>query len=526
MSIRHAALLRAHPTPPSEPDRRQLRWAHASILAALMLIVLLYLPTISTMVEIWQRSPTFNHGFLIVPVTGWLIWRRRGQHANVPRQPWPMGFALLMVLGMIWLLAAVANVKVLQQYCVMLICIASVATILGKRFAKAIGFALAYLLLAVPFGEVFIPPLIDFTAGFTVLLLQLSGIPVYHDHNFISLPSGNWAVVEACSGLRYLIASVALGVLYSCVNYQRTGKRLSFIAVSVVVPIIANGLRACMVVLIGHWSGMELATGIDHLIYGWLFFGLVMLLLFWTGARWRDHARATAPASTAPVLGPATSAPPAQFLRIAGAVVALCAVWPALAAYVQRSTPPDTKQEPILTLGLPPAPWFASPLRPGDWQMPYQGQPQRILRNYDDGRRTVSLQLTWYRHQSDRAELLATVGRTVISGAPSWEEVQASYRTINIGGRQLQVRASVQQAAHDKLLVWRWYRQAGVETASPQLLKLLLAKSRLLGGSDSGAEIIVAAGYDEQTAPAEAAMHDLLTAMLPAIDQGLNHVER
>jgi exosortase len=69
--------------------------------------------------------------------------------------------------------------------------------------------------------------------------------------------------VEACSGVRYLISSVTLGCLYAYLTYQSTKKRLLFIAVSIVVPIIANGLRAYMIVMIGHLSGMELATGGD-----------------------------------------------------------------------------------------------------------------------------------------------------------------------------------------------------------------------------------------------------------------------
>ena len=56
-----------------------------------------------------------------------------------------------------------------------------------------------------------------------------------------------------------------------------------FVALSVIVPIVANGLRAYMIVMIAHLSDMKLALGVDHLIYGWVFFGLVMLLLFWVG---------------------------------------------------------------------------------------------------------------------------------------------------------------------------------------------------------------------------------------------------
>ncbi|NYE60105.1 exosortase A [Duganella sp. 1224] len=494
---------------------------HGYLAVALLALVLMHASTAASMVWLWWRSPTFNHGFLVLPVAGWLIWRQRASLRDVARQPWPPGLLLLAMLGAVWLLADVANVPVLQQYCLILMGIATVATIQGRALTAAIAFPLCYTLLAVPFGEVLMPALIDFTASFTVALLRLMGIPVFHENNFISLPTGNWSVADACSGLRYLIASVALGMLYAAVNYRSTRKRLTFIAVSLALPILANGLRACMVVLIGHWTDMRLATGVDHLIYGWLFFGVVMALLFWCGIRWRDAESQ----SLRPCAPPTANAPAACFARIAIAAMTVCAIWPPLAAYILR-TPVDTAPPPQLALAAPPPPWRAGPMRPGDWQMLHQGQPQRISHNYSDGQRSVSLQLTWYRHQREGAELLTQVQRTAVSGAPQWEEVSATQRTIVIAGRRLAVRQSVQQAASDKLLVWRWYRQSGDQAASPHVLKLMLAKAKLTGGNDGGAEVILASSYDERPAAAEAAMRDLLSAMLPAIEQGLRHVER
>src|SRR4029453_4693921 len=126
---------------------------------------------------------------------------------------------------------------------------------------------------------------------FTVTALRLSGIPVYREGTFFTIPSGNWSVVEGCSGLRYLIASITVGTLYAYLTYQKLWKRGLFFAFSVIVPIISNGMRAYMIVMIAHLSDMKLALGVDHLIYGWGVFGGVILLLFWAGSFWRDDDR-------------------------------------------------------------------------------------------------------------------------------------------------------------------------------------------------------------------------------------------
>ena len=77
-----------------------------------------------------------------------------------------------------------------------------------------------------------------------------------------------------------------------------------FVGVSIVVPIVANWLRAYMIVMLGHLTNNRLAVGVDHIIYGWVFFGIVMVLMFWIGSRWREDSAADdahAPAVTTPV---------------------------------------------------------------------------------------------------------------------------------------------------------------------------------------------------------------------------------
>lgn len=523
------AVLRA-PSPQPQPTRVHrpisVRTAAcASVAAALCALLLIHYATAESIVGLWMRSATFAHGFVIPPIAAWMVWRQRHQLARVPLRPAPLALPVLAALGALWLLSAVANVQVLQQYCFTLMLAATVLAILGVDYARAVAFPLGYLLLTVPFGEIFIPPLIDFTARCTVFLLQLLDIPVFRENNYLSLPSGNWSVVEACSGLRYLIASLALGAMYAYLTYRSLGRRLLFIAVSAVVPVLANAVRAFLIVLIGHSSNMTLAIGIDHLIYGWLFFGIVSAILFWVGARWREEDGAGAP-----VTSPSRKAAPTAPARSAGfgwmalAVVAIAAVWPLAAQFALRPGTPDPRPAPPLTVAPPPAPWQASPMKDTDWHVLHMGQPRRWSANYDDGRRTVSLQLTFYRHQERRADLLAPVRRMVIPGLPRWIEIGGMQRSVKVGARAFEVRQSIEQAAGVKLLVWRWYRQDGIDTASPQLLKLMLAKSKLLGGDDGGAEIVLASAYDEEIGVAERAMHDLLLAMLPAIDQGLRHV--
>ena len=68
--------------------------------------------------------------------------------------------------------------------------------------------------------------------------------------------------------------------MFAYLNYHSLKRRLIFLAVAVAVPIVANWLRAYLIVLLGHVSGNKLAAGADHLIYGWVFFGIVIAIMF------------------------------------------------------------------------------------------------------------------------------------------------------------------------------------------------------------------------------------------------------
>ncbi len=261
------------------------------VLATVVLLVAVYWRTAESIVAIWYRSETFAHGFLIVPISVYLIWARRREIATIAPAPDWLGFVLLAGAGLAWLVAAAGQVQVVQQYALVAMIIASVIAVVGRKVALALAFPLGFLFLGVPIGEALIPPLMDWTADFTVTALQITGIPVFREGTFFTIPSGNWSVVEGCSGLRYLIASITVGALYAYLNYRVLWKRILFVVLSIVVPILANGFRAYMIVMIAHLSDMKLALGVDHLIYGWVFFGLVMLLLFWVGSYWRDPDR-------------------------------------------------------------------------------------------------------------------------------------------------------------------------------------------------------------------------------------------
>lgn len=500
-----------------------------AVLLAMGAIVLLYHATFLDMMQVWSRSQTFAHGYLIVPISIWLAWRQRAQLAAMRPAPSRTGLLLLAGLGLAWLLAHAAYVQAVEQYAATAMLPASLLAILGWPAARALAFPLAYLFLAVPFGEVFLPPLIDFTAGFTVGALQLSGLPVFRDGNYFSLPTGNWSVVEACSGLRYVIASLALGALFAHLHFRTPWRRAVILACAVLVPILANGVRAWLIVMLGHHSDMRLAVGVDHLIYGWLFFGAVALLLLLLASRWRERPLPPQGNAAIPITRPA----PHGARKAAAACVLIAAVWPALAlrdkAEAVAAKAQQGQVQPAVALDLPaPAGWRLDHTQRPDWSAVMAGAPVQFYASYrqDPGQgqagAQASLQLAWYAHQARDAELLT---HQVAPFGPRWLPVAQQTRHVTLDGRDLPLRETLLAHGGQRVLVWRSYRQGGVPTANPALVKLLLARARLLDARQDGADIMVSAPYDELSPPPRAQLQAFLQAVLPAIEQRLQALQ-
>ena len=490
-----------------------------TVLAGLSLVwiglLLAYRDTAAAMVEIWSRSETFAHGFFVLPVSLWLVWRMRARLAALSPAPSPALALLLLPAGLLWFAARLAGVNVAEQLALVLTLQAATVAVLGGRVARAILFPLAFLWFAVPMGEALIPPLMEFTAVFTVQLLRLSGIPVYAEGTFFSIPGSDWSVVEGCSGIRYLIASVFLGTLYAYLNYRKPWKRLLFVALSVAVPIIANGFRAYLIVMIAHLSDMKLALGIDHFIYGWVFFGLVILLLFWVGSLWRD-AETPQPAREKPA-GPGTPlhVPGGRLAGAAVLAVTLGGVWPAWAAFVERSLAANGPRTVALALPEQVGAWKRTAVFT-DWRPHYVGAAAEAEAAYARDGARVGVHLAYYPVQRQGAELINSRNYLVRQKHPRWRNLgeQRVWRR----GVPEEVVEAVLDSRNQRLLVYRFYWLDGRLTANPWQAKLMEVFDRLRGRFPPAAGMILHAEFDEDPAAARRVLDAFLEEGWPALE--------
>ena len=455
------------------------------LMPLLLIVVLLgfYWGTVTSIVSIWWRSETFAHGFLILPISLYMIWTRRDglKHTKIESSRLALVILILCVVG--WIFSYAGNVLAAEQLMFFAFIPVLVYLVYGFQLTKLIAFPLAYLIFAIPFGEELIPTLQDFTAAFTVKMLQLTGIPVFWEGRFMSIPTGNFEVAKACSGIRYLFASLALGTFYAYLTYRSYKKRLIFIIISLIMPIFANGLRAYGIVMLAYLSDNKLAHGVDHIIYGWLFFGLIMFLLFWAGNFWRD------PQNDEIVEIETTGHSVNIKSSIIIAAILVLAAGPLTTSWLNYKSVQEVTRDD-LKLPAEVNGWVKTNEFPSDWDPVFKGADDRYLATYKKGDKSIYVVVYRYVRQTQEKELINYLNR--IYDKRNWKLVkEGKYTGVDMPLIQELIRSNQRD-----LLAWRWYRIVNVNITNKYLAKVLEAYSKLFSNKHSYAFVIAIPAED------------------------------
>ena len=337
--------------------------------------VLLFLPECVAAVGVWRSSDTYGHCFLILPMAAYLAWDRRAALAGLALRPLPVLAPLALPIAAVWFLSERLGIMEGRQLAAIAALELLFLAVLGWRLFRALRAPLLFLVFLVPFGAFVTPALQQFTAGFIVRGLNVLGIANYATDLTVEISAGVFYVAEACAGLRFLIAAVAFGVFYALLNYRSPGRRLLFVAASVVVPVLANGVRALGIVVLGAILGSANAAAADHIIYGWVFFSLVTLLLVAGGMPFREDLPEPAPSGQ-----PGATAAGTRPAWAAAAVVLLLAIGPTAAMLLARHVTPALFTQALAFAPPPgctadPAPAPAMPAQRVTTTLSCAGQP-------------------------------------------------------------------------------------------------------------------------------------------------------
>jgi exosortase D (VPLPA-CTERM-specific) len=445
------------------------------LLAALLIacgIAVLFGGVLAKLVHDWSADENYSHGFLMVPLAAYVVWRERGRLAAIPQRPSWLG--LVVVAGSIAvLIAGKLGVELFLTRIALLGTLAgAVIFLFGWRHLRAVAFPFLLLFLAVPipaiiFNQVAMP-LQMVASRFGVAAISMCQIPVLREGNVIVLATTTLEVAEACSGIRSLVSLIALAVIWGYLAESPTWLRWLFAFAAAPIAIFANGIRVAGTGILSHYFGPAAAQGFFHTFSGWLVFIVagVLLLAVHRFALWlvpSARPRQEAP----PVLPPAPEKP--VLVRAAAVAVMLLIGAAGLQALSHPEMAPTR------------APLTSFPLRLGEWSgrngQPFSdevlavlGVDEYITRDYRaEGQPGLGLYIGYYKSQRDGRTMHSPMNCMPGSG---WEPVNKSRVWLDVPAakgqpaQRVEVNRLIVQKGLDRLMVHYWYQGHGRVVAS------------------------------------------------------------
>lgn len=469
-------------------SRQDRAWRGHLLLLGLIAagILLLFRRDAADMAGIWLESSTFNHCLLIPPIIAWLVWQRLPELRQLSPRPWLPGLAVVGAGGVLWLLGEAGGVALLRHAALIVMLQGAVALSLGSVATRGLAFPLFYALFLVPFGEELVPPMQMLTAHMCMALLGLVGIPAHLEGVFISTPAGLFEVAEACSGVKFLVAMVAYGALVANLCFRSNRRRLLFMVAAVVIPVLTNGIRAWGTIAIASLTSIAFAEGFDHVVYGWIFFAIVIALLMAAGWRFFDRGPGDAwfePARLQPARPEGTVS--ASALGAAGLAALLLAASPQI--WSDRIAAGGTRPVPQHWSMPVPAGWQQVRIeKPVRWQPHFAGADRLHLARYrNSGGHDVDLAIAVFAGQGEGRELVG-FGQGAAGPESGWTWIGNGPPPP--GGRLDRIVSSgtVREVA-------TFYRVGGILTGRPVSVKVETMKTRLFGGPQRAVAVLVSA---------------------------------
>lgn len=512
-------------------------------IASVLVVALLgyiYADSLVFLFDYWIGSEDYSHGIFVPLISGFLIWQARHRLSQIPSEGAWWGVGVIAMGLLLYVVGELATLYVVLHLSLWTVIVGLVIALVGMRGAKAIAFPLGYLLTAVPLPVFFYANLSSqlqlWSSSLGVGFLQLIGVMAFREGNVIDLGPVQLQVVEACSGIRYLLPLTSLALLCAYLFKDKLWKRVVIVLSAIPISILINGFRIGMIGVLVELYGQGAAEGFYHLFEGWVIFMVSFGLLIgeigilgrigparesWTfrnGLRWGNRPDADRRESSreAPMIRLRRAPGPAYLCS-----VALIAPFTLLSAvFADREETPPSRSA-----------FIDFPMQINEWRgAPFALEQRYIDRlRFDDyvladyrsgGEQSVNFYAAYYRSQ--RKGQSAHSPQSCLPGG-GWEIESLTRTALSSDAsptRPVIANRAVIQKGDQKQVVLYWFKQRDRYLADEYAVKLYLLWDALWRQRTDGALVRLAS----LVAPgeSEAAVDRRLRQFAAAVGQELN----
>lgn len=485
---------------------------------------------IGELFEAWQL-PEYSHGPLI-PILSLLLFLRQlktvPENEGAVRDRWPglivLVFAVLLGAGgkLIGINDIVAYALIIWVGAILLI---SFGWQTGKHFWPPV-LHLIYMLplpAALYYGVSTYLQWVSSELG--VFFLQMLQVPVFLDGNIIDLGVYKLQVAEACSGLRYLFPILSFSYIFAVLYQGPMWHKAILLLSAVPITVFMNSVRIAIAGIIVNNFGLDHLEGFSHFFEGWVIFVACILILFflaWILVKLRSDKIGLVEALDLDTDGLGTQAARLRLIQPSAALITGAVLVAGLAVAWQMAP-----EREIVQVERDPLALFPTQL--DDWSASQpvilEADVERILAADDylsvalhnpEVSAPVDLFIAWYKDQSNGGVHSPEV---CLPGA-GWEIAKLDNIDAPTGtGAALKGQGTLNRAIIQKgiarMMVYYWYEQQSVRTASMYEAKLQLMLGKVRNGRNDSAivRLITTIGPDESDAEAEARLIDSMRAL-------------
>lgn len=255
------------------------------ILILFVAFIFCFFPVLKSLINFWMHSDEYSHGFFIIPLCCYIVWLKKDALAQVPVKSSLMGFVIIIFSLLLYVLSHHAEVMTLRSFSMVLLVAGVIVYFYGFLMFKKLIFPLFLLLFMIPvpaqiYSKLTIP-LQLFVSEISVSLSSIFQIPIYRDGNLIYLPDQTFQVVQACSGLRSMIALLTLCVVFGYFTLGSNFFRTILFITGVPVAILVNIIRVLIMILFFYYFNIDLTSDSVHTVFGLVIFGLALVLIYY-----------------------------------------------------------------------------------------------------------------------------------------------------------------------------------------------------------------------------------------------------
>jgi len=253
-------------------------------------LLALYVPTYWTLAHGLWNSDDHAHGPIVLIVTLYLIWQQRAvfvaeTHIAPTYVEVATGWTLLVVGLLAYALGRSQDILLFEVGSQLPVILGALLVTLGLRAARALWFALFFLLFMIPLPGFVVDaatgPLKQYISVIAEQVLYAAGYPIARSGVMLTVGQYQLLVADACSGLHSMFSLSAMGLLYLYLM-QRTSVARNLIIMAAILPIAfaANIVRVMVLILVTYHLGDEAGQGFLHGFAGIMLFVIGLLFLF------------------------------------------------------------------------------------------------------------------------------------------------------------------------------------------------------------------------------------------------------